>query len=142
MKLSTLLKAIFIAALALSFSAFAAKPVVTGDLTLTPTDNPVYGDQVIFLVALDGKLAREHRIIVTVQCKQTLPDGWIVVYQSGSDTDFTFLLADQDFPYLEWDGQTADCHAELLYRETVGQKTITWRLDTVDFYVTGQAAAQ
>lgn len=134
-------------------SSFAGKSVVTGTLEMaTPltaeimvdgvaadsfTDGyPHYGDEVGFLVSLDGRVSAKSRTIVTVQCKQTTDQGWFVVYQSGSDTDYVFKLSDQDYDYLDWDGGAAQCHAELLYRESTGKNTATWILDTDDFAVT------
>lgn len=134
-------------------SSFAGKSPVTGTLEMaTPltaevlvngeeaasfTEGyPHYGDQVGFLVTLDGRVSAKSRTIVTVQCKQTTDQGWIVVYQAGSDTDYVFTLTDQTYDYLDWDGEAANCHAELLYRESTGKSTVTWTLDTDDFSVT------
>jgi hypothetical protein len=132
------------ALLAMSTNLFAAKDSgVTGTLTMMGPDlstafeslsgslYPAYGDNVAFDVAVEGRLARNSWIYVTVVCRQQ--DS--VVYQSSNWTDFTFAMEDLPGQGLEWDGNPAECTANLVYRVEKGREAVLQYLDSTSYSV-------
>jgi hypothetical protein len=130
--------------LTMSSGLIAAKSSgVTGTLTMLEDDSstalkslsgsisPVYGDNVAFAVVTEGRLARNSWVYVTVVCRQQ--DS--VVYQSSNWTDFTFAMEDLPGQGLEWDGNPADCTANLIYRVEKGQTAVIQYLDSTSFDV-------
>ena len=107
---------------------------VTGSIELASTARlaagagPRYGDAVRFDTTVDGRLASNSKVYVTVVCSQ----GGNVVYQWSADPGFTFPLQDQ--AGLEWDGGAASCSATLIYRIYKKEDVITW-LDQAVFEV-------
>ena len=108
---------------------------VTGTIALSSTSRlaagaePRYGDNVRFDTTVNGRLASNSRVYVTVVCSQ---DGR-VVYQWSADPGFTFPLQDQ--AGLEWNGGAASCSATLIYRISKSREdVITW-LDQTTFDV-------
>jgi hypothetical protein len=107
---------------------------VTGTIELSSPDRlagdgwPRYGDAVGFATTVQGRLASNSRVYVTVVCLQ---DGR-AVYQSSADPGSTFTLQDQ--PGLEWNGGPASCSATLIYRIDRREDIISW-LDQTTFEV-------
>jgi hypothetical protein len=107
---------------------------VTGTIALSSTSRlaagagPRYGENVRFDTTVDGRLASNSKVYVTVVCSQ---DGR-VVYQWSADPGFTFPLQDQ--AGLEWNGGAAACSATLIYRIYKKEDVITW-LDQTAFDV-------
>lgn len=92
---------------------------------------PQYGDTVGFAVTVDGKVAKQARLYVTVVCSQ----GSTVVYQRSGAPDAGFPL--EDGQGLEWDGGASDCSATLIYRVDKGKNTVITHLDSTTFDVAG-----
>jgi hypothetical protein len=81
-------------------------------------------------VAIEGRVAKNSRIYVTVVCRQ--PD---VVFQASNWTDYTFTMTDLAGQGLVWDGSAADCTASLIYRVDKGRQVVHTILDDVPFAV-------
>ena len=92
---------------------------------------PVYGEHILFDVAVEGAVARNSWIYVTVVCSQQDT----IIYQSSNWTDFTFALEDLPGQGLEWDGDPAECTANLIYRVEKGREAVITYLDSVSFDV-------
>ena len=95
---------------------------------LTADAGPRYGESVRFDTTVEGRLASNSKVYVTVVCLQ---DGR-AVYQWSADPGFTFPLQDQ--AGLEWNGGGASCSATLIYRIDRREDIITW-LDQTTFEV-------
>lgn len=100
--------------------------------TLSSTPYPSYGDEVRFNVDVNGRLANNSRIYVTVVCSQEEQ----VVYQASAWTDdFAFTMEDLPGQGLYWDGEPAMCTANLIYREQKGKSYVLYWLDTLPYVV-------
>ena len=139
---------VVLAALALmvtvALPALAAKPAaVTGDIELMPAAQarvaadgaagPTYGGYAEFVTDVNGKMASNSTLYVTVVCRQ----GSEVVYQWSAAPNFAFPLHDQPGQGLEWNGGDADCSASLIYKIEKGRKYTLTTLDTALFTVAG-----
>jgi hypothetical protein len=135
---------IAVVVLATSTSLFAAKNSgVVGSLTMLNSETspevyslsgsiyPSYGDQVFFDAAVEGRMARTSWLYVTVVCRQD--DS--VIFQSSNWTDFTFSMVDLNGQGLEWDGEPAECTANLIYRVEKGKEAVLQYLDEVSYTV-------
>ena len=118
---------------------------VTGSLTMLSPDGlssavsqygseiyPVYyGDRVVFEISVDGKLSKNSRVYVTVICAQ----AGEIVYQASNWSDYTFYMQDLEGQGLDWNGESADCSATLVYREEKGREAVLNYLATTEFFV-------
>ena len=105
--------------LGLAAPAFAGKSTVSGTIELASVTarslavaTPTYGGEVGFATSIDGNLASQSRLYITLVCEQKGK----IVYQWSADPDFDFPLVDQAGQGLEWDGADASCTATLIYR--------------------------
>lgn len=132
MKITIALKALFIAALALSFGAFAAPPEVTGSIDLVDPRDIHFSDTVQFDVVVEGKRKHRSAIIVRLSCWT----AGFANFQSGQiePSDWIFVIDTQpfeDFP--------TECTAELIYRVYSAKYyygRADWILDTAVFPLT------
>jgi hypothetical protein len=121
--------------LIVSGAAEAAAPGPTGDIDLAPTAAAIrYGGSVSFVTSVQGKIASNSRVYVTVVCLQ----GPVAVYQYSAAADFVFPLVDQ--AGLEWNGGSASCTGTLIYRVYRPNRIEIHQLDQVPFEVAGSTA--
>lgn len=100
----------------------SGKSSVTGSIELVSSESlrsttPNYGSQVSFDTQVNGKMSRNSRLYVRLICRQ----GDNVVYQASANPDADFQLTDQPGQGLEWDGTSASCIAELIYKVDKGK---------------------
>jgi hypothetical protein len=89
-----------------------------------------YGEFADFDTVLEGKVSAKSSVYVKVLCSQ---DGSGVYHQDGL-RDTSFLMQSQGNK-LNWNGQEADCEANLLYRVDKGKSSQFTLLDSEDFTV-------
>jgi hypothetical protein len=119
---------------------FAAKPPsgISGTIALdqgaglastASTTSVKYGDTAHFKTSVQGRLATNSMLYVTVVCVQ----GSTVVYQASADPSAGFTLQDQPGQGLDWNGQQASCSGSLVYREQNGKNVSISYLDSTSF---------
>ena len=122
--------------LAIMGTAEAAPALPEGTVDVGSESVLEYGGSVTFDVTVTGRVQKQAEIYILVVCWQGVERIDPVVYQwSSHNLDFVFPLAKQ--PGLEWNGQAADCQANLYYKVNGprGSSTFT-TLDSVRFGVT------
>jgi hypothetical protein len=110
-----------------------------GTIAVKAGSNLTYGGSVSFDTTVSGKVNKQAYVYVSVVCWQGTERVDPVVYQWSSHVNgFVFPLVDQQGQGLEWNGEAADCGAQLIYKLENGPRgssTIV-PLNTVYFGVT------